>query len=164
LRGEAKAEHVGLLERRSGFQGVEGDAVFAHGLLHVGPGAVAALGLDARLEVGDVVKDLQAHVGAADLVDVGEGQHQAQVDLGLGLDDLVQLTAGVPRGFGDPRQYTVELVLRDLHVFGFYRAPDVPSAWAAAAGAGCAAWKGAVSKTVRTSTIFSPSTRYQSAI
>ena len=85
--------------------------VFAHVIGHVDPGQVAALAAHTRLRVERAVEDGEAHVGQADLVDVGV--HEADVEgsglVGLGTPLVVEVARGllddVEEGF-----YEVEAV------------------------------------------------------
>jgi hypothetical protein len=65
--------------------------------------------------VDNVVKDHQPQVGHAQVVDVGKGQGDFEVDFGPILDDLVVFAAGVTAGFVDAGQNALQ---RQLDLFG----------------------------------------------
>ena len=78
-----------------GLERVQRDAVCAHQGFHVGPGRVGALGQRIRPLVDLVIQDLEAHVGDADVVDVGKDQRRSNCGLLPRLVDRVELAAHV---------------------------------------------------------------------
>lgn len=100
LVGKREGEYVELADRVAGLQAEEGDAVPAHHRLEVAPGAVNALGEQVVALVDQVVEHHQAQVGAAELVNVGEGERRLAADGGIvpRLGNAVELAAGVAGG------------------------------------------------------------------
>ena len=77
LGGEADAEDVERADRAVRVDGERGHAVLAHQRLEVGPNRVATLGQRVGPLVEQLVEDLDALVGQADLVGVGVEQRPA---------------------------------------------------------------------------------------
>ncbi len=104
LGGEADAEQVEVGHRTVAIHGELGDAVLTQQLFQIRPDRVGALSQDVRLLVENLVKDLDALVGQADLV--GVRIHQAPADdrvrprLYLG----VSFAAEIAHGLADPRK------------------------------------------------------------
>src|SRR5690606_24447028 len=103
LVGQADAQHVEVANGVFGLQRGEGYAPLAHHLFHVGPRREDALGQQVAVRVDDVVERHQPQVGHADVVDVGEGQGNAEIDLVPILDYLVILAPSVATRFADAR-------------------------------------------------------------
>jgi hypothetical protein len=94
---EGEADYV---ETREGAVGLEGGQRLtggAEGVCGVGGGVIDALAGVVGEAVDDVVEDVGAEMGHADLVEVGEGQGEA--DGGVGLDHGVDFPADVAGGF-----------------------------------------------------------------
>ena len=70
LGGEVEGDEVELVGRAVGVDREQRDVLAPHDLLEVGPGGVGALGEGVGALVEDLVEDLQALVGEADLVGV----------------------------------------------------------------------------------------------
>ena len=96
---EGEPDEVELCEGRTGLEREQGQAHFAHLFLHVEPGREDPLAVGVLPLVDEVVEDLDAEVGHADLIGVGETEREAQVDCRRVLLDAVQLPADVTAGF-----------------------------------------------------------------
>ena len=110
LVGEREGEDVETGDRVAGLQAEEGDAVAAHHRFEVAPGAIDTLGEQVFALVDEVVEDHEAEVGAAELVDIGEGEGDLAADGRVVpvLGDAVELAAGVAGGLGHFVQDAVE--------------------------------------------------------
>ena len=71
---QRKADEVEIADRVAAFQGIEGDVLPAHFLLHVPPGGIAALAPEAVHLVHQAVQDPAAQVGHTDLIGVRKAQ------------------------------------------------------------------------------------------
>ena len=79
----------------------------AHLLLHVCPGRVDALRRDVLPAVEHFVKDGEAEVAHANLVDIRQGQRPGAVDRCMVLDDGIPFAARIARWLQDRLQYFV---------------------------------------------------------
>ena len=112
LVGEREADDVEGRDGRGALEREQGHVALAHEVGHVDPGQVAALAAHARLRVERAVEDGEAHVGQADLVDVGV--HEADVE-GSGLVGLgAPLVVEVARGLLHERQQGLDEVVAVL--------------------------------------------------
>ncbi len=75
---QAEADHVEVAQRECALQRDERQAAGAQQGLEIGPGRVDALRGDVLPAIQDVVQDLQPEVGLGDLVDLGEGEREAE--------------------------------------------------------------------------------------
>ena len=109
LQGEA--HRVKLPENRPGLQTGQGSASLPHRLFHIRPGAISPLGVGVGAVVQNSVQNLQAKIGHAHFIDVGQSQSKTNGHGGRVLADLVPLAAGITGRLGHGRQQGVDGIL-----------------------------------------------------
>src|SRR5579862_9592621 len=114
---QREGEEVVIPYRALGLQRVERHARAAHGLLHVRPRRINALGHAVLALVEQVVDNGEREVAHPDLVRVRERNRERHVAAGVVLHHRVQLAARVAGGLADLRQYLFQLL---SHEFGGY--------------------------------------------
>ena len=105
---EGKPDEVELRERRPRLEREQGQADVPHLLLHVEPGCEDPLAVGVLPLVDEVVEDLDAEVGHADLIGVGETEREPHVDRRRVFFDAVQFPADVTAGLLHERQDLLE--------------------------------------------------------
>ena len=96
---EGEPDEVELRKRGARLEREQGQADASHLLLHVEPGREDPLAVGVLPLVDEVIEDLDAEVGHADLIGVGETERKAHVDHCRVLLDTVQLTTDIAAGF-----------------------------------------------------------------
>ncbi len=99
LVGKREPDEVERRQRVFGLKRIEGDIAGAHELFHVHPGGVGALGQGVGTLVDQVVEDLQAKVGDADIVDIGKDKGDPGGNGRPIFDYHVQFATHVPARF-----------------------------------------------------------------
>ena len=108
---QRKADEVEIADRVAAFQGIEGDVLPAHFLLHVHPGGKHPLTPKIRDLIHGAVEDFNAQVGHADFVGIGEAEGKAHLHLGGVLHHRVELAAHIPAGFLDLLQRVFQFLV-----------------------------------------------------
>ena len=105
---EREPDEVELRKRRPRLEREEGQTDLAHLFLHVEPGREDPLAVGVLPLVDEVVEDLDAEVGHADLIGVGETEREPHVDRRRVFFDAVQFPADVAAGLLHERQDLLE--------------------------------------------------------
>ena len=126
---QREADDVKIRQRVLAFEAVERDIQPFHLLFHVGPGHECALTPPVFVAVEDIVQNLFAQEGHADLVGIREAERHTDVDFGLIFIDAARLAAGVAARFLDQAQCFFEFGRKFRHygepsLWGF--APVLP--------------------------------------
>ena len=98
LKLQRHADDIEVRQRPRRLQGVQRQLVATQLGLHIDPRRKRALAQDARVFVQQRVQDLGAQVGHADLVHIGKGQRQPQLDGVPVFANRLILAAQVARG------------------------------------------------------------------
>src|SRR4030095_6404238 len=112
---ETEPDDVKLAERGVGLQRDERMTVLAQHRFEIEPGRIRPLGVDVVASVEQVVEQLQTGMRLRDLVDLREGERDAEVDCRWILAHATELVAEIAPRFSHPGEQALIALSTNLH-------------------------------------------------